>query len=60
MLESLPPKTSIYSKVNLNGADSKLTPPGFVPSKNPKSICIICPYASINIFPLCLSFNKSI
>ena len=51
-----PPKISTYSNVNLNGAVSKLYPPGQFENTNPKSIWIIFPKLSINIFPLCLKY----
>lgn len=54
--ECLPPIMLRYSYVNLNGALSKLIPPGDVTNIKPKSICIIWPKASIRMLPLCLSF----
>lgn len=51
-----PPINSTYSFVNLKGAFSKLTPPGEMPSTNPKSIWMQRPLLSIRILPLCLSF----
>lgn len=38
-----PPNKSIYSFVNLNGADSNFIPPGAIVNIKPKSIWIICP-----------------
>ena len=57
MSELQPPRILTYSAVNLKEAFSKLIPPGLVPRKNPKSIWIKCPDASIRMFPLCLSFS---
>lgn len=55
--ESMPPIIYKYSFVNLKGADSKPIFPGEFYKIKPKSIWIICPSESINIFPLCLSFT---
>ena len=56
-----PPNTSIHSCVNLKGAYSITKPlPGALLSKNPKSMCEICPSISIIILPLCRSFTYKI
>lgn len=49
--------TSRSSRVNLNGALSKFTPPGELDSMKPKSMCIIWPSSSNKRFPLCLSLT---
>ena len=51
-----PPRISTNSFVSLNGALSNRIPlPGAFDSKNPKSICTICPYLSISKLALCRS-----
>lgn len=52
---STPPRTSRYSRGNLNGAASNPMFPGEFESMKPKSMCTRCPSRSSKMFPLCRS-----